>query len=202
MRVAVVGATGTIGAPVADLLARSGHEVLRASRHVEPRVDLDDPASIDRFYDTVGELDAVLSVAGGAAMGALADLTDAEFDLSLHSKLRGQANLVRKGIRRVRAGGVFVVTGGAFAYAPWPKTAMVALANAGLEGFVRAAALDLGDARRILIVHPPLVRETAKAFGMDEAPWPPAAEVAEIYLQALSGTRTGEALCVPGHGPS
>jgi len=67
MRVAVIGATGTIGAPVVDLLTRSGHEVIRVSRNSNPRVNLDDPASIDAFYNAIGEVDSVLCIAGHSA---------------------------------------------------------------------------------------------------------------------------------------
>jgi len=67
MRVAVVGATGTIGAPVAELLARNRYEVVRVSRRLEPGVDLDDPVSIYAFYDSVGELEAAAAAAQAPA---------------------------------------------------------------------------------------------------------------------------------------
>ncbi len=56
------------------------------------------------------------------------------------------------------------------------QTSMITMVNAGLEGFVKAAALDLTEGRRIVIVHPPWVAETAAALGMDAAPWPNAAK--------------------------
>ncbi|MHB1921871.1 MAG: hypothetical protein ACYCOO_06500 [Chitinophagaceae bacterium] len=46
------------------------------------------------------------------------------------------------------------------AYSPLPQTAMITIVNAGLEGFTKAAALDLTDGRRILIVHPSWVAES------------------------------------------
>jgi NAD(P)-dependent dehydrogenase (short-subunit alcohol dehydrogenase family) len=116
--------------------------------------------------------------------------------------LLGQVNLVRQGLSKVRPGGVFILTGGTLAYDPWPKTSVIAMVNAGLEGFVRGAALDLQDARRIVIVHPPPVREWATQMGMDGAPWPSAATVAETYLMALESKITGQPVFVEGYRPS
>jgi len=76
------------------------------------------------------------------------------------------------------------------------------MVNAGLEGFVRAAALELQEGRRVVIVHPPLVRETAAKWKQDEAPWPRASAVADAYKTALEGAMTGVPVFVDGYGPS
>jgi NAD(P)-dependent dehydrogenase (short-subunit alcohol dehydrogenase family) len=60
------------------------------------------------------------------------------------------------------------------------------MVNAALEGFVRAAALEMQDEKRVAVIHPPFVRETAKAMGMDAEPYLPAAKVAETYLETLT----------------
>jgi uncharacterized protein YbjT (DUF2867 family) len=46
MKVVVIGATGTIGAAVANAL-EPRHQVVRASRTGPVKVDLNDPSSID-----------------------------------------------------------------------------------------------------------------------------------------------------------
>lgn len=46
----VIGATGTIGKAVAQLLKESGHEVVAASRNGENQIDIDNPESIDEFF--------------------------------------------------------------------------------------------------------------------------------------------------------
>ena len=201
MRVVVIGATGTIGAPVVHLLSRSGHEVIGVSRNSDPRVNLDEPASIDALYDAIGEVDGVVCIAGNAAAGPLATVTDEQLGLCLHSKLLGQVNVVRKGCSRVKPGGVLVITGGMLAHTPWPNTSTVAMVNAGLEGFVRAAALEMQEGRRVVIVHPPLVRETAAKWGRDESPWPQATVVADAYKTAVEGTMTGVPVFVDGYSP-
>jgi len=76
------------------------------------------------------------------------------------------------------------------------------MVNSGLDGFARAAALDLTEGRRIVIVHPPWVAETAEAIGMDASVWPNAAKVAEAYLAAIEGNSNGQPVFVEGYRPT
>lgn len=202
MKIVVIGATGTIGKAVSRLLKDKGHQVVAASRSAQPSVDIRDGSSIDRFYQSLGEVDAIITTAGDAAFVALDKLTGEQIQLSLNSKLMGQINVVRKGLKNLRPGGVAVITGGMLAYSPSPQTSIITMVNAGLEGFVKAAALELTDNRRIAIVHPPWVAETAAALGMDASPWPNAAQTAEAYLQAVEGAANGVAVFVKGYEPS
>jgi NAD(P)-dependent dehydrogenase (short-subunit alcohol dehydrogenase family) len=194
MRVLVVGATGTIGAPVVEAL-RSGHEVIGASRSEGPvRVDITRPESIADMYAQVGQVDAVVSCAGGAAWKPLAELTDADFEMSLSYKLMGQVNLVRRGVRYVRDGGSFTLTSGILAQHPIPNSAATSLVNAALEGFGRAAALELPRGIRINVVSPDWVSETLAAMGQDPAKGVPAAEVARVYVASVTGRDTGKVI--------
>jgi len=201
MKILVIGATGTIGKAVVNLFREKGHEVVGAARSSQPSVDLMDGASIDRFYGELDAVDAIITAAGDAAFAPLDKLTDEQIQLSLNSKLRGQINAVRKGLSKLKPGGVAVITGGILAYTPWPQTSMIAMVNLGLEGFVKAAALDLTEGRRVVIVHPPWVAETAAALGMDASPWPDAAKVAEAYLAAVEGDKNGAPVFVNGYEP-
>ena len=202
MKVVVIGATGTIGKAVATLLNDKDHEIVRVSRHTQPGVDISDPASIGAFYKAIGEVDAIISTSAGAtSFATMTELTDEGIDRDIKSKLLGQVNLVRQGLSNVRPGGVFILTGGMLAYDPWPKTSVIAMVNAGLEGYVRGAALDLQDTHRVVVVHPPSVREWAIQMGMDGAPWPVAATVAETYRMALESNITGQPIFVEGYRP-
>ena len=53
MKVVIVGATGTIGKAVATLLNNRGYEIVGASRHSQPSVDVNEPASIKAFYTAI-----------------------------------------------------------------------------------------------------------------------------------------------------
>ena len=198
MRLVVVGATGTIGSAVADALETAGHEVLRASRSGEVAVNIDDPASIDAMYESVGEIDGVVCCAGNGAFAALGELTDEQIDETLRSKLLGQVNLVRKGMATVKNGGVFVLTSGIFSQKPMPGVPALAMANGAVESFVRGAALDLPRDLRVGAISPPFIRETAEAMGMPTDGTLPAAENAKAYVAFVEGDQTGEVVFTGG----
>ena len=204
MKVVVIGASGLIGKAVTTLLTNKGHEVVQASRSTKPSLNLDDPASIEAFYKTVGEVDAVICAApqGGGGIGPLTGFSDEAIDSYTRSKLLGQVNLVSKGLSNIRPGGVFILTGGMTGFLPWPKISVSAMLNIALDKFVSRVASELPEGRRIVIVHPPAVREYAVQHGMDGAPYPNAATVAETYLKALEDTNTGQPVFMEGYGPS
>jgi NAD(P)-dependent dehydrogenase (short-subunit alcohol dehydrogenase family) len=194
MKILLVGATGTIGAAVTQAL-EARHEVLHASHSRSPlTLDLADPESIRRLYARVGRVDAVVSVAGQAAFRPLLDLTDADFSLGLTNKLMGQVNLVRFGVETVADAGSFTLTSGILSRRPMPGSAAISLVNAGLEGFGRAAALELPRGIRINVVAPNWVRETLVAMKLDPGMGTPAAVVAQTYVQAVEGRMNGQVL--------
>jgi NAD(P)-dependent dehydrogenase (short-subunit alcohol dehydrogenase family) len=204
MKVVIIGATGLIGKAVTTLLTDKGHEIVQASRNTQPGLNLDDPASIEAFYKTVGEVDAVICTApqGGGGIGPLTGFSDEVIDSYTKSKLLGQVNLVRKGLSNIRPGGVFILTGGMTGFASMPKISVSAMLNIALDKFVSRAAPELQDGRRIVIIHPPAVREFAVQIGMDGSPWPNAVTVAKTYLMALESQVTGQSVFVEGYQPA
>lgn len=198
MRVIVVGATGTIGNAIVEALGAS-HQIVPVSHRRSPvTVDLADKASIRRMFETVGRIDVVISAAGLAKFGPFGDLTDEDFELGLRNKLMGQVNLVRVGLDHVTDGGSFTLTSGVLSRKPAPGSVAISLVNAGLEGYVRAAALEMPRGIRINVVSPGWVRETLEMLGMDPAQGTPAAVVARAYVESVEGTSNGEVLDVEG----
>ena len=192
MKILVVGATGTIGKAVASAL-QARHEVVAVSRSAaQYPADITDKASLEKAFAAIGKVDAIISTAGGAVFKPLAALTDDDFEKCLHDKLMGQVNVVRVGWRHVRPGGSITITSGVLAAEPMPGAAAISMVNAGLEGFGRAAALELGSERiRVNVVSPPWVTETLIAYKMDPANGLPAAEVAKAYVSSVEGDATG-----------
>jgi NAD(P)-dependent dehydrogenase (short-subunit alcohol dehydrogenase family) len=192
MKIIVIGATGTIGAAVVRAL-RAHHDVLEASRKGPHKVDIQNARSIAALLDAERP-DAVISCAGGAAWKPLAELTDADFESSLHDKLMGQVNVIRAALTRINDGGAVIVTSGVLAENPMPSASAISLVNAGLQGFVKAAALEAPRGIRVNVVSPPWVSETLQAMGGDPSKGTPADEVATWYVAAVEGTKTGETL--------
>jgi NAD(P)-dependent dehydrogenase (short-subunit alcohol dehydrogenase family) len=198
MRVLVVGATGVIGRAVVAAL-KPEHEVITASRkHSEEQVDISKPDSIRQLFTRVGKVDAIVSAAGSAAFKPLADLSDEDFHFSLTNKLMGQVNLVRYGLPSVREGGSITLTSGTLSQNPVPGSGAVSLVNAAIEGFTRAAALEAGKKARINVVSPGWVSETLKAMGRDPKTGIPAAQVARVYVQSVTGRQSGMVLPAVG----
>lgn len=191
MRIIVVGATGTIGKAVAKLLATE-HDVVRvAFKSGDYRVDMSQKDSIERLFHDVGNFDALICAAGVARFGSLSELSDEDFQTGLSGKLMGQVNLVRVGLNHIRENGSFTLTSGVLSHQPMPGSSSISMVNAGLEGFVRAAALEMPRGVRINAVSPPWVKETLEALDMDSSKGMPAWEVAQAYRASIHGTRSG-----------
>ena len=196
MKIMLIGATGTIGGPVGKRLKES-HEVVEVAHSTGPlRVDLADGESIRTLFARVGRVDAVVSAAGAARFGKLEELSDEDFALSLNNKLMGQVNLVRTGCDYLNDNGSFTLTSGVLSQEPMVGSCAISLVNAGLEGFVRAAALELPRGLRVNVVSPIWVSETLQKMGQDPAQGMPAAQVAQAYMEAVTGKGTGRVLDV------
>lgn len=194
MRILIVGATGTIGRAVVAALS-AGNEIVPVSfQSTAIKVDLAEPASIQAMYRLTGKVDAVICAAGQAKFAPLAQLSDADFRFCLDNKLMGQVNLVRFGFEHVGDRGSFTLTTGILARSPMPGSAAISLVNSGIEGFVRAAALEAPRGIRVNAVSPPWVSETLQALKMDPSQGLAAGVVARSYVRSVTGTATASIL--------
>jgi NAD(P)-dependent dehydrogenase (short-subunit alcohol dehydrogenase family) len=187
VKVVVIGATGTIGRAVIDLL-EARHEAVPVSRRGDPPVDLADVDSIASLFERVDGADAVVCCAASAPLGELGEVLD-----GIRPKLLGQVAVAVHAAAYLRDGGSITLTSGKLPEGT-PGSAGGALVNAGIEAFVRTAALDLDRGLRINAVSPGWVAETLAQLGMDPAEGVPAQEVARAYVQAVEGTMHGEVL--------
>ena len=194
MKILIIGGVGTIGRHVSARFSKD-HQVIIAGRNSgEIAVDIADPASIEAMYKSVGPVDAVVCIAGEAKWDTFENLSEADFDIGLRSKLMGQVNLVRLGVGFVRPGGSFTLSTGILADHPVPMTTSAALVNGGIHSFVRAAALELQNGVRINVVSSGLVEDAAEKY---EAYFPghnpiPMWKVVNGYLRSVLGAGTGE----------
>ena len=193
MKVLVIGASGAVGrAVVAELAER--HEVVGAGReHCEHRVDIASDDSVKAMFEAVGPLDAIVLTAGGVFFGPLATMRPADFNIGLQGKLLGQVRVALLGQHVLRDGGSITLTSGIVAEEPARQLANGTAVNASLEGFVRAAAIELPRGVRINAVSPSLLTESKAAFGpiFPGVESVPAARVALAYVRSVEGSQTG-----------
>lgn len=124
--VAVVGATGGLGASIVDALAREGAAVLalgRDSQRLEAvrggrqsiataTLDVNSPQSLESAAADAPELDAVLVAIGADVRKPLSVHTEADIRIQLDSNLAGAILLTKLFADRVREGGSIVILGG------------------------------------------------------------------------------------------
>ena len=199
-KIIVVGASGTIGRAVADLFKKN-HEVIRVGNHQgDYLVDLTIEGTIEDLFKTTGSVDAVVCAAGQSRFAKISEASDDDFAFSIEHKLMGQINLARLALSAVNPNGSITLTTGVLAQKPWPGTVPTAMVNAALEGFVRAAALDVENDIRINAVSPIFVTETALRMGLAEAGTMSAAQTAQAYQACVEGSMTGQVLDVRDYG--
>lgn len=193
MKVLVIGGTGALGRGVVTALSPR-HEVIVASRSGDHRVDITDPASITRLYDSVGQVDAVACAAGVTPFRPLAELSRRDFLNGLGDKFLGQVELVRQGLDRLSDGGSFTLIAGVTSAEPILTGAVAGAVNGAVEAFVRCAAIELPRGLRINAISPTVLEESWEAYS-DSFPGyrpTPGAEVGRAYLKSISGAQTGQ----------
>jgi NAD(P)-dependent dehydrogenase (short-subunit alcohol dehydrogenase family) len=193
MKVILIGASGTLGKAV-DRELNARHEVVRVGHsNGDLRVDITDLQSIEQLYEKIGEFDSVVSATGNLHFGPFEQLTPEQFEIGLRSKLMGQVNLVRLGLKYIRHGGSFTLTSGQLNDDPIRGGVSGAMVNGALEGFVRSVAIELPHGLRINLVSPTVTEESLTAYGPffpGQKPVP-AAEAAFGYAKSAEGPQTG-----------
>ncbi|MGR4894837.1 short chain dehydrogenase [Stenotrophomonas sp. LARHCG68] len=193
-KILLVGASGTLGKAVAAHL-RQRHEVISASRSDAAHpVDLGDEQSVSALLQAVGPLDAIVSTTGNVHFGPLTQMTAAQFNQGLQDKLLGQVRLALLGQHHLNEGGSITLTTGILTEQPIAQGANATAVNAAVEGFVRAAALELPRGLRINVVSPSVLVEALDAYGDFFPGFEPvsAARAALAYQRSIDGIANGQ----------
>jgi NAD(P)-dependent dehydrogenase (short-subunit alcohol dehydrogenase family) len=194
MKILIVGGNGTIGKTVSGHLSIK-HEVLVAGRNSgNISMDMTDSQSIEAMFESIGNVDAVVSIAGDAKWAPFESMTEEDFYIGLRSKLMGQVNLVRIGRKFVNAYGSFTLTTGILADHPVDMTTSAAMVNGALHSFTKAVSLELKNGLRINVVSSGLVEDAVEKY---EAYFPghnpiPMNKVVNGYVKSIEGKGTGE----------
>jgi NAD(P)-dependent dehydrogenase (short-subunit alcohol dehydrogenase family) len=170
--VAVVGASGGLGAPVAQRLAGRGARLVLAGRRTEPlrdlipgstvvAMDLRDPDAGDALVaaatQAFGRLDGVVNAAGIVAFGTLAETDDVVLEELFLTNVLGPLWLVKRVVPALAAtGGFFVNVSAVVAESPMPGMVPYSASKAALTAADRGLARELRrHGIRVCDVRPP-----------------------------------------------
>jgi NAD(P)-dependent dehydrogenase (short-subunit alcohol dehydrogenase family) len=195
MKVLLVGASGTIGSKVLEMLKKQGAEVITVGKTSgDYQVDIADRAAVKKLFEKVGKIDAVANASGDVAFAPLNELSPEKWNLSLSSKLLGQINLVQEGIPYLNERGSFTLITGIIGDDPIFAGVAAATVGRGLEGFAQAAANELPKNLRINVISPSLLKESLSVYGAFFLGYEAVSgeRVAMAYQKSIFGNQTAQ----------
>jgi len=195
MKIIIVGATGTMGKHLTSAFEKE-NEVLRvADKGGDMQVDITSTESIETLFKKAGPFDALISTAGPTHVGPWKNLTDKEFRKGVEGKMMGQINLVLIGQHYINAKGSFTLISGALTHDPQKNFANASAANGAVEGFVRAAAIELENGIRINAVSPTVIENSPQYFPYFPGDIPVTMQQLEYgFRKSVFGANTGQVI--------
>ena len=101
MKILIIGGNGTVGSPVTRHFSTSNEVIVAGRKKGDIIMDISDVRSIESGLNTLGRLDAIICIAGEAKWLPFEELTEEDYYVGLKSKLMGQVNLVRLGLKHL-----------------------------------------------------------------------------------------------------
>jgi NAD(P)-dependent dehydrogenase (short-subunit alcohol dehydrogenase family) len=162
-RVMIIGGSSGMGLAVAQKLLIEGARVLIVGRSTqrlkavrdqlgEDRVDIfaadvGERSQVAALFAQLDQFDHVVMTAADLPYAPLAQLTEGEVMRAVRSKLLGPLFVAQECATRINAGGSITFTSGIAARRPMRGGSAAATVNSGLEGLVRALAIELAPVR-------------------------------------------------------
>lgn len=194
MNILIIGGNGTIGKKVSKRLSEK-HSIVVAGRNSgDVNVDFANSDSIKSMFETVGKVDAIVSIAGDAKWDKFENLSEEDFYIGIKSKLMGQVNVVRIGKEFLNDGGSITLSTGILADDPVDMTTSAAMVNGAIHSFVKAVSLELKNGIRINAVCSDLVEdsyEKYKDYFPGNTPVP-MHKIENGYLKSVEGKINGQ----------
>lgn len=193
MKIIIVGATGTMGKYLSNAFEKE-HEIIRVgSESGDFQVDITSVESIENLFTQAGSFDALISTAGPTHVGPWKKMNDKEFRKGLEGKMMGQINLVLIGQNYINPKGSFTLITGGLTYEPQLNFANASAANGAVEGFVRAAAIELENGIRINAVSPTVIEDSPQYFPYFPGEIPVTMKQLEYgFRKSVFGANTGQ----------
>lgn len=144
---AAVAVTYNASADRAEALVKEivadGGQALAVQADAADRASL--RAAVTEVAERLGRLDILVNNAGVAALRPIEDLTDADYDHVAAVNLRGVFAATQEALRHIGDGGRIITIGSINAdRVPYAGGSLYALTKAGVAGFTRALAREVG----------------------------------------------------------
>jgi len=195
MKIIIVGATGTMGTYLSSAFEKENEIIRVASQGGDFQVDITSPEAIEKFFQAVGSFDALISTAGPTFVGPWKKLNDETFRKGVEGKMMGQINLVLIGQHYINPKGSFTLITGALTEEPQINFANASAANGAVEGFVRAAAIELENGIRINAVSPTVIENSPHYFPYFPGEIPTTMKQLEfMFRKSVFGAVTGHVI--------
>lgn len=164
MKILIIGGDGTIGRSVATYFSEKNDLIIAGRNSGDITVDISDSNSIKSMFEKVGQIDAIICLAGEAKWADFNELTEEDYDIGLKSKLMGQVNLVRIGKNYLSKNGSITLSTGILADDPVVKTTSAAMVNGGIHSFVQAVSLEIENGIRVNAVSLGVVEDAYEKY--------------------------------------
>ncbi|MFT3678853.1 MAG: short chain dehydrogenase [Ferruginibacter sp.] len=195
MKIIIVGASGTMGRYLKSAFEKEHEIITAATNGCDIDVDITAAESIEHMYKQAGAFDALISTAGPTYVGPWKKMTDKEFRKGMEGKMMGQINLVLTGQHYINPKGSFTLISGALSHDPQKNFANASAANGAVEGFVKAAAIELENGIRINAVSPTVIEDSPQYFPFFPGDIPVTMRQLEYgFRKAVFGANTGQVI--------
>jgi NAD(P)-dependent dehydrogenase (short-subunit alcohol dehydrogenase family) len=205
-KVAVVtGANSGIGLASASLFAAEGARVFITGRRQDAldaavariggdvrgvQGDIGNLADLDRLYDIVRRearrIDVLFANAGGGSFQPLAEVTEAQYEETFRTNVKGTLFTVQKALPLLSDGASVILTGSTAASTGIPAFSVYGASKAAIRGFARHWCLELA---------PRGIRVNVLAPGSTLTPgWQGLTDTEAALAQMVAATRAGTPL--------
>ena len=196
MRILIIGGNGTIGRSITNHFSKDNEVIVAGRNSGELTIDIANSESIKKGLEQVGQLDAIVCIAGEAKWADFKDLTEEDYYIGLRSKLMGQVNLVRIGQHHLNPNGSITLSTGILADDPVLKTTSAAMVNGGIHSFVQAVALEIENGLRVNAVSLGMVEDAYEKYkdyfpGHNPVPMK---KVVNAYVRSVNGKDNGKVI--------